>query len=206
MREPALTAHQPYASAIMVRDEDGDCLKPVENRSWPAPETLAWIRCPCLDRPMCSNVGNPDHDGSPDTCTDCDDTGWQPPRLWIHAGSGIDTSTAAQPTWTALRDAWGLTSYIATHDRVLALTGVLLGPVTLTGCHHADGCRRTRQADPYVDSTRRVVYCSRFAEPDAYHWSLTDPHPLRTPIPMRGHQRLWDLTWHLDPEEVPAHA
>ncbi|QBI19385.1 hypothetical protein ER308_07370 [Egibacter rhizosphaerae] len=67
-----------------------------------------------------------------------------------------------------------------------SLRGVLLGSVKVTGCHHADDC--LTETGPNWSELR---YCSRFAEPDAWHWTLADPEPLDEPIPMRGRQGLW---------------
>lgn len=186
MGEPALTLWQPWADLVMADDGAGGCLKPVENRSWQPPKTFTSTPCTCLEQPPYSNVGDPDHDGSPDHCPDCGDTGWLPPRLWIHASKTLDGSNHAGQ-WDAWQDV------MPANDPVL---GALLGSVALTGCHHADECYQWCHELGVSDGW----YCSRpWAEPDAYHWTLTDPRPLPEPIPMRGRQRLWTV-------EVPAHA
>jgi hypothetical protein len=66
----------------------------------------------------------------------------------------------------------------------------LLGTVEATGCHHADECARVR-TDPFHRGSRFMERCSRWAEPDVYHWTLTDPQPYEQPVPAKGRLGLW---------------
>ena len=109
-----------------------------------------------------------------------------PTRIGIHAGQQWD-------------DAWRLTPGGAVEHPHLGVhrtfpggrfaAGLLLGTVEVTGCHHARDCfEYIRLSFGAHDS-----YCSRWAEPDAWHWTLTDPQPLDVPVPMRGMLGLWRL-------------
>ena len=115
-------------------------------------------------------------------------------RVWIHAGQSFDDSwkwSAAGPR-VVRHEQYGTAPWV-TADRC----GVLLGSVQVDGCHHADWCDKVDGdlVTAWPDTTSRGPrYCSRWAEPDVYHWRLSDPQPLADPIPMRGRQRLWRIT------------
>lgn len=170
-----LTVKQPWADLIMAG------LKPVENRSWQVPSTL------------------------PQTCSFCDAVGYggRPPshryigcttghvsrfpfRVGIHAAKTYDA--ACDDRAMSAAQAW--LDVFPHEDDPLARTGVLLGSVTVTGCHHPD---EGQFPGPCVrrDATDEYVACSPWAEPDAYHWTLADPQPLDTPIPLKGRLGLW---------------
>lgn len=129
-----------------------------------------------------------------------------PFRLAIHAGKRHDgnefrrallRATAVmgegEPgnTMEWIRGWWGNRDAIGGY-------GALIGTVTVTGCHHADECAQddTNDFPLHIGETRtiwRKRYCSRWAEPNAYHWTLADPVELGEPVPMRGLQRLWTV-------------
>lgn len=174
----ALTVRQPHASLIIAG------VKPVENRTWPVPKTL-WKRNP---PPSWPNGDLVDYD-SP-----------FPFRIAIHAGKQYDYDAAHRT------DLWGIEQgrrreefdiVLGAHDRL----GVLLGYVTVTGCHHARDCAVT--AGEYDGTNALDVFfaCTDWAEPwqihdadgDLYHWTLADPVALDEPIPMRGRQGLWNV-------------
>lgn len=175
-REWALTVKQPWASLIMAGVKD------VENRSWPAPISF--------------------HDGERTAALPSGRV--RPFRLAIHAGKDWDHSWPARIP--SVRDP-SRTGVFSTAEDAKELRGVLLGSVEVTGCHHADecgdhpGCTCPMTGDPpswhhddcaaHDDAVR--WYCSPWAEPDSWHWTLRDPQPLAEPIPMRGRQRLWTL-------------
>jgi hypothetical protein len=166
--ERVLTVKQPWADLIMVG-------KDVENRSWPVPRSVShWDPW----------------NGSTQF----------PFRLWVHAATAIDRDAVWRLDRTRLDSTeagrlivdWcaflGTTARyrgeLAACDRL----GVLLGSVTVTACHHADDCD-----DGWSCSGGAGSWCSPWAEPDCWHWTLADPQPLAEPIPMRGRQRLWRL-------------
>lgn len=181
----ALTVRQPWADLIMAG------VKPVENRSWAVPSTLPqWQRCPGNSPP-----GEPPGRWLPgagwlnpmwkDTaCWECIPDGPFPFRLGIHAAKSEAKNV---PSW--LNDVTAaLNPVLLTRWNQL---GALLGTVEVTGCHHADECR----IGLYDEGGRhdRDDYCSRWSEPDVYHWTLADPEPMTEPIPLRGRQGLWRL-------------
>lgn len=197
MSERVLTVKQPWADLVMVDDGAGGCLKPVENRGWPVPSTLPrHSQCEtCPERFYTHGIGSHRHcpglPERPGAWSMSRDLGPFPFRLWIHAGKQMDRG--ATEAWWRLFAATGRMRH--NFDRL----GVLLGSVLVAGCHHADGCLTHGGDDgEVVASLVEVEHCSRWAEPDAYHWQFTDPQPLDTPIPMRGRQGLWTL------EAVPA--
>ena len=200
----ALTVRQPFADLIMAGVKD------VENRSWPAPFTLPqWQRCNRCGRrsrdglpetvPVVNgkrgtsvhwhDVCAPRYDATGDLIAD----GPFPFRLGIHAA--LNPERADHPAWTT----WigSMASGLAGSDE----RGALLGTVEVTGCHHADECLE-RTGETFEREGMLLpesAWCSRWAEPDAWHWALTDPQPLDVPIPMRGMLGLWRL-----PEGVSA--
>lgn len=198
----ALTVRQPWASLIVAG------LKPVENRTWPVPSTLPqWYRCRLCgerrppgwiaDNGLCPR-------SSTSVCFGPGD-GLCPFRLAIHAGARHDGNEFRR----ALLRATVLTGegepdntmqwirgWWANRDAIGGY-GALIGAVLVTGCHHGDDCRWYERA--VHDDGRRsarlegVHHCSPWAEPDTYHWTLTDPVELDEPIPMRGRQGLWTV-------------
>ena len=195
-----LTVRQPWSDLIMAGVKD------VENRSWPVPSTLPqWQRC--------NRCGRRSRDGVPETIPvhpktgergtavhwhdACHPTGVQgelrddgpfPFRLGIHAAAK-PAENAGPETWPVYPVDWRTSGYEL--PEVYALS-VLLGTVEVTGCHHADECRRDRPIEGC--SSVADLTCSRWAEPgDVWHWTLTDPRPLDVPIPMRGMLGLWRL-------------
>ena len=186
----ALTVKQPQADLIMAG------IKPVENRTWPVPSTLPqWGECDYHGRIAPDELDQDDDHGTwrhwPDEyqCP-VDLDGPFPFRLWIHAGKEFDWS-ALDPGSLVTRGSYRLDS---------DARGVLLGHVTVTGCHHADDCY-DRDPCPTLgctfDDHESERWCSPWAQPDCWHWELADPVLLDEPIPMRGRQRLWRL-----PEDI----
>jgi hypothetical protein len=171
--DKALTVKQPWADLIMAGAKD------VENRSWPVPSTLPqwWVCERCGER----------HPPPPGLLARWIPDGPFPFRLGIHAGQEIDKS-ASPETWAVYPVDWGMGRPL---PEVYAL-GALLGFVTVTGCHHADECQRVR-VDPQHRGSRYMERCSRWAEPDVYHWTLANPEPLDVPFPMKGRLGLWHL-------------
>ncbi len=190
----ALTIKQPWASLIMAGVKD------VENRGWPVPSTLPqWERCI-----ECGQRWPDDPEALGDWCegdTRCfakKPDGPFPFRLGIHAAKRHDVNEFRRARFARRRDdndrGW-ITGWWANRDLPY---GALLGSVLVTGCHHADDC-----GTEYDDVTARILapFCSPWAEPDAFHWTLTDPQPNAEPIPMKGRQGLWTV-----PEDVAVPA
>jgi hypothetical protein len=186
MTDRALTVRQPWADLIMAGVKD------VENRSWPVPSTVPHhYACDyCEYRVLEGQEVSP--------CGTCGRYGARPDGpfpfpLMIHAAAKPD-ATEPWEAWLRWSDLYTARGDHRPAELILPeRTGVLLGTVEVTGCHHADECERTRQSDPYVDATREVVYCSRWAQPDTWHWTLADPQPLDTPVPAKGRLGLWTL-------------
>jgi hypothetical protein len=171
-----LTIRQPWADLVMSGVKD------VENRSWPPPSTLPqWWTCrqdpsyreQSLTRPSIFSCCTPD--------------GPFPFRLGIHAAAKVQWPDLDKPEWAAW-DALNL------WDNDQPGFGVLLGSVEVTGCHHADDCDKVDGdlVTAWPDSTDRGPrYCSRWAEPKRWHWTLADPQPLDQPVPAKGRLGLW---------------
>lgn len=71
-----------------------------------------------------------------------------------------------------------------------AVLGALIGTATVTGVHHYRQCHGA---------------CSKWAQPDQWHITLTDPAPLIDPVPWRGALGLFEVeTWEPDPDLVEA--
>lgn len=176
MADRALTVKQPWADLIMAGVKD------VENRSWPVPSTLPKAK-------RCERCGQTTADADEDglfnwcsggvRCEWLEQDGPSPFRLGIHAAAQPDTS-ASTPVWSELPGGLG---------RLSERHGALLGTVEVTGCHDIGECER------------KPGGCSSWAQYDqpAWHWTLADPQPLDTPIPMKGALGLWRL-----PAEVTA--
>jgi hypothetical protein len=199
-----LTVQQPWADLVMAG------LKDVENRTWPVPSTLTpWFTCPYCpvrwrDEPTPAGrcAGGGAHHGPAQV------DGPFPLRLWIHAGQAWDHSDEAQEGLAV----WRRREELAARNHMLTLEfmktsmrrrSVLLGVVTVTGCHHADHCDETpgdwAQRAAVPAAARRL--CSRWAQPGCWHWTLACPQPLAEPIPMKGRLGLWTL-----PDAVAALA
>lgn len=158
----ALTLWQPYASLV------ASGIKPVENRTWPVPSTVAQFIHGITYVP--------------------DDEGWlvavPEVRIAIHAAK---TDTDNDPTipkmaWDALGDVIGG----APPPR-----GVLLATVALRDCHKAFMCLDESTGDlcsPWAGWRRPDRPFQAY-----WHWTFADPVALDEPIPMRGRQGLWNL-------------
>lgn len=115
-------------------------------------------------------------------------------RLWIHAGKRIVPEEDDRFAWGIL-DAmgWGI-------EEIQSDAGRLLGSVIPTGSHDGDSCLG-RTGETF---TRGGVvlpasgWCSPWADPDAYHWQVSDAVALDDPPEIRGQQGLWRI-----PEEIP---
>lgn len=214
----ALTVKQPHADLEIAG------VKTVENRSKPVPSTIADVdpdepplwECPYYRKQAgLSDPGIGDYGEA--TCSfGCYDepacvTGGPLPfpfRLWIHAAKEADhDNTDWETHWLPLN---GQDERWLTNDRY----GALLGPVTVTSQHHADECAQpktepcrclchhghARHAAACCEGGRVPAphrgfrFCSPFAEPDRWHYVLSDPRPLATPIPVRGQQGWWRLS------------
>lgn len=174
-----LTVRQPFADLIMAGVKD------VENRTRPFPSTVGgWMTCPYC--PVRWPVGSGAPDGVVHRAAQWD--GQWPVRIGIHAAKKVDFSN---PAWQG----WRNRDVAQDSDRL----GVLLGTVTVTGCHHAEDC---------VPPMPWEEHCSRWAEPDVWHWTLTDPQPMRDPIPAKGALGLWrpDEQLAAQLEQAVAHA
>lgn len=186
----ALTVRQPHASLIVAG------LKPVENRTWAVPSTLPqYRRCPGCNARYYPGFGwqcpGSPEDGMSHVTEATEPDGPFPFRLAIHAGQKIDwTAMSRVPHVRPDEMWWGEYADLP--------TGALLGYVTVTGCHYASDCAQDETtAFPLHIGPERTVwrqrYCSRWAEPERYHWTLTGPAALDEPVPMRGRQGLWRL-------------
>lgn len=195
-RERFLTVKQPWASLIRAGVKD------VENRGKAVPSTLPqWGKClECGSRALgwvgwnhvCPEGYQPGYGYmQPD--------GPFPFTLWIHAGAAYDTARFEESfglflTSESLR--WSPAAFILGTSRKPDVAagvgfprGVLLGHVTVTGSHHADECDRwcsIPEADRAQAGITGPAHCSKWAQDDAYHWTLVDPVALPEPIPMKG--------------------
>jgi hypothetical protein len=191
---PWLSVKQPWADLLLAGVKD------VENRSWPPPSTLPqWGRCSgCGSRVWPSRWVERGVDPARFPfmwagveCQDCGSMfaadGPFPFRLGIHTAAKPDTSDEAQAAWFSV--------YPDYPEATKALDlGALLGSVEVTGCHHADECQ-------HAPDTWGVQpeHCSRWAQPDVYHWEVRDPQLLDPqlqdlPVPWKGRQGLWGIT------------
>lgn len=192
MADRALTVHQPWADLIIAGVKD------TENRTWPPPSTV--------ELPLRIGV----HAGK-----QFDKAGNRAVQDWAYAVNEETRRRGEGPLLSPIK----LMMEFQRPER----RGVLVGFVTVTGWHYADKCDHICPeagcddcsdplghcghdgAWPAIDTTGDAIpcdvrpgepcnnHCSRWAEPDVYHWELADPEPLDSPIPMRGHQRLWTL-------------
>jgi hypothetical protein len=192
---PWLTVRQPWADLEMSG------VKPVENRSWEPYSTLPqWWRCEACDlrKPAAELTGwlhNHDADETPRETGGVHrlvPDGPFPFRLGIHAAAkpfGFGSPEADAVRDLASHDYRTLYGYVGGDPELSSNypLGALLGSVQVTGCHDADACRIA--AGWGVEE----MLCSRWAEPDVYHWTLSDPEPLPEPIPWKGRQGLWRI-------------
>ena len=120
-----------------------------------------------------------------------------PVDVWIHASLTVDYSDAAGQAVAWLgEERYGRQPYavevLALHHRLKKTVGVIVGRVTFTGCHHAEGECHACQG---IGTCDRSAHCSpRWAEPDVWHWQAANPMPLATPIPAKGRLGLWKWT------------
>ena len=122
-----------------------------------------------------------------------------PFRLGIHAAAtfadGWVTADGLYGTYRLIHKPTGESAPWVPSSRL----GVLLGTVEVAGCHHADECKRLLTPAPAKRRRQSLAarptwaHCSRWAEPDVWHWQLADPQPLDVPVPMRGMLGLWRL-------------
>jgi hypothetical protein len=110
-----------------------------------------------------------------------------PARIGIHAGAAMPPNYGGPDT----------------------RLGALLGFVWVSGCHHADDCYAVGHRPDDAGCNCGVgpdghygyhepgcglePYCSPWAEPDRWHWTVADPEPLDKPVPMKGMLGLWTL-------------
>lgn len=71
--------------------------------------------------------------------------------------------------------------------------GNVIGIVDINPVHHADHC-----------TSQGSSLCSPWAEPGMWHWPLTNPQPLRAPIPAKGQLGLWNWDQHVIGNPAPA--
>lgn len=197
---------QPWADLIMAGQ------KTVENRSWRVPSTLPqWWRCGCGHRTrFAPEVTNARHvHGDVAAADPMEPDGPLPFTLGIHAAAKVQWRRGADATRSDLLVAWSQWSTRAKPalgypvTATVPLTGVLLGTVTVTGCHHADECWEWCDCSPSGTCTHSGG-CSRWAEPGCWHWTLTDPLPIDVPVPKKGRQGLWTVDDSALPTEVSA--
>lgn len=131
--------------------------------------------------------------------------GWPAPpgltELAIHAGArsgwdyGGEDSPLVQEAWFQWLVRTGHLSRDVPRDADLSLTeesrlldfGAVVAVAKVDGCHWAADCDRE------VNDFATIEYCSQWAMPGQYHWQLKDVRTLATPVPCRGHQKLWTL-------------
>lgn len=117
-------------------------------------------------------------------------------QLYIHAGLGYsseaETDHAMQHSWRAAAKALpsgrGNMGPLRKQDLFLDY-GRVIGTVDVVGCHHADDCR----VDGEIDGEKVHALCSEWAQPDSWHWELSDPRPLACTFPEKGKLGIWNL-------------
>lgn len=112
--------------------------------------------------------------------------------VWLHAGRTWDLDGEQNPL---LRAAWAAQAMSPLgEEQSLSLlregtpwitTGAVVAVMWVTGCHHADQCRR-----------RDGTLCTEWAARDSHHIVLRGVTILPSPVPARG-ERGW---WRLPPE------
>lgn len=197
-----LTVRQPWADLLIAGVKD------VENRSRPVPK---WAyECPrCHGRPE-SWRGRVSGD-SPSLgyvpCPDCDDNptaygdpdSFWPFTLGIHAAKALDDSPGFADGMLAygecvrrLGDVRVATESI---ESIAQRLGVLLGTVEVTGQHHADDCDNVDGdlVTGWPENRGDDRFCSLWAQPGMWHYQITNPTPLATPVPWKGRLGFWTI-------------
>ncbi|GAA3730332.1 hypothetical protein GCM10022239_03660 [Leifsonia bigeumensis] len=111
----------------------------------------------------------------------------------IHAGKEWDLRGGRSGLiWDALSDdfGWPVGAEAARHDPrpgfdAIRPLGAIIGVVNLVGVHRT---RENGECRPMG-----LGWCSRWAEPNAWHLRLADPRPLVEPIPYKGALGLREL-------------
>ena len=129
--------------------------------------------------------------------------------LWLHSGArsrwdpaGAD-SYLVQQAWlrylTSISSAaieLAQRNYGLTRGSVVMRFGAVTSLAQVTGCHHAEECRRPIPRDA---AGRTSGLCVPWAAWGQYHIELADVRPLPEPVPCRGMLGLWRL-----PDDVDA--
>ena len=129
--------------------------------------------------------------------------------LWLHSGArsrwdpaGAD-SYLVQQAWlrylTSISSAaieLAQRNYGLTRGSVVMRFGAVTSLAQVTGCHHAEECRRPVPRDA---AGRTSGLCVPWAAWGQYHIELADVRPLPEPVPCRGMLGLWRL-----PDDVDA--
>lgn len=203
--ERVLTVKQPWADLIIAG------AKTVENRTWAVPSTMPeWMTCTACyaerepgeeltDDCGCVTDDIPKFGGEWVPTSSLPDAsgpnvGRFPFRIWLHASARV-TRQDYNRALVAVRGNAEASEWVrgwrANRDQV---TGAVIGSVEVTGCHHADECREHRGRFSAVNQhafRERIDFCSPWAEPGVFHWTLADPQALETPVPARGQLGLW---------------
>jgi hypothetical protein len=119
---------------------------------------------------------------------------WRAPHwcksIAIHAGarSGWDTDGETSPL---IRREWDAATGHIVLDRKTEFMpfSAIIAVARITGCHPDIQCA-SRPNGPF---------CSPWARPDQWHWTLANVQPLPDPVPCTGRLNLWRL-----PAEVEA--
>lgn len=117
--------------------------------------------------------------------------------LAIHSAARLDKAAHAARATVLAGEAVPGGHFIALDAQSAQACGIVLGSVEVVGCHHADDCDEALRIASGNEHVR--MFCSRWAEPDAYHWVITQPE-IWQPMALTGRQGLWDLP----AEAVPA--
>lgn len=185
----ALTVRQPWASLIVAGVKD------VENRSWAAPERLVGER-------IGIHAAKFDTDNDPSI----------PESAWD--ALGVVLGGVAPPRGKLLGTAWLADCHHGDDcEHICPEHGCDTCSDPLGSCGHLDAwpvapehrSQAARSPDATWPSQCDVHgwacenYCSPWAQEDTHHWVLYSVRPC-IPVPMRGHQGLWELS----AEAVPA--
>lgn len=103
----------------------------------------------------------------------------------IHAAIG-KTAELSPEQHRMLSELEGLEEYFEGEDIV---GGAIIGLVDLDGVHHVHSCPGRTVVEEVTSNLARgyhALTCSPWAELRAWHLCLTNPRPLRTPIPFMG--------------------
>ena len=118
--------------------------------------------------------------------------------LAIHAGLAVDLAGLANPAvnraWDKARAATPPPSVMGPLrvDSLFLDTGRIIGLVDLVGSHHSSDCHRRITESTMRDEEPLIidVFCSTWADRDAWHLELTNARPLSVPLVYRGHQSI----------------